>query len=113
MRARGDDFGQRNLEVFAVIGCKRQEQPVEFRGGVGMKGGRCLAAGARERHSQRTAITCYRRPADKPAAFGPVHQSRERCPLDAETLGELSHSPGAGGQHAQELGLHGRQAMTV
>jgi hypothetical protein len=65
-------------------------------GGVGVKSGCCLAAGAGERHVQGAAVTGCGGPADEAASFSSVHQAGGRGLLDAEALGQLSHPPGPG-----------------
>ena len=112
LSARCDDLGERTAEVFAVTGCQRREETVELLGRFSVESGCCPAAGGGERHAQRTPVTWHGRPPDQAASFSSVHQAGQRSLLHAEALSQLSHSPRAGGQDAQELGLDGSQIVT-
>ena len=86
---------------------------VEFLGCLGVEGGRCPAASVGECHVQCAPVTRDGRSHDKAALFGSVHKSGERRLLHPKALGKFSHSSGAEGQDAYQLGLNRSEVMAL
>jgi hypothetical protein len=86
---------------------------VEFLGCLGVEGGRCPAAGVGEYHVQCAPVTRHRRSPHKTALFGSVHKAGERGLLHPKALRQFSHSSGAEGQNAYQLGLNRSEVMAL